>query len=211
MKTHITKKEQEVMRNALRKSVEKTHLIQNMIIQDDRREYQAQSWGVENGEWETVVSQDKRRHPHNYSSSKSLIWIPVEPEPKGHVQLCMNASGKFFADDFQNDLVYFDPPFSPNDLLVEPEEWVIQQNNVATFHNIYDDKRASHKEPNALKQPPSTMPLSLASKCSKKYKVEQVVGVEEIDTEITDVIQLQHREIQNPPKKWHWLIIGEKI
>ena len=50
--------------------------------------------------------------------------------------------------------------------------------------------------------PPSTMPLSLASQCSKKYKVEQVVGVEDIG---------EFAKYLNNPKKWHWLIIGDKI
>jgi hypothetical protein len=195
--------------------VMKTHIIQNMIIQDDRRVKQGcfiDKWVLRGEDYR--ASRNERSTPHNYSSPKSLIWIAVEPEPSEWVErMDLMGEGLYMGYGlrsgernkgytFQN----WESPFSPNDLLVEPEEW--------SFDIQYSSKGRigtkkyfikSQSNFNCDWQPASTMPLSLASKCSKKYKVEQVVGIEE-----RDAVEYFFTEIELT-KKWHWLIIGEKI
>ena len=157
----------------------KTHIIQNMITQDDK--------------------------------GASSILIPVEPEPyleDGRWIIYSEGFKLSLIDDeaLKEQLLELSP-FSPNDLLVEPEEWAIDMHQACDYYYL---KSGLNKDQWPLLdwQPPSTMPLSLSSKCSKKYKVEQVVGVEFRGVHLSYETGSYKGEVDQ--RKWHWLIIGEK-
>jgi hypothetical protein len=138
----------------------KTHIIQNMIIQDDRRGMEPK-WAIP----------ERRSTPHKYSSPKFLIWIPVEEHFAGILN-SEKDSPNFSIDKF----IKLYPPFSPNDLLVEP--------SMTDAQDFYEDEMTTYKQ----------------------YKVEQVVGVEELASNVSH----KAGEICTGDVKWHWLIIGEK-
>ena len=67
----------------------------------------------------TWVEPDRRATVHDYSNPPDLyeVLVAIEPQPPSHVDLCLTKNGKIMADDFENNLIYSDPPLKPGDVI----------------------------------------------------------------------------------------------
>jgi len=67
----------------------------------------------------------------------------INPQPEPHIQLITSKSGRHLADDFNNDLIYFDCPYGKSgDKLWVRETFVIETNQYADFLEEYDPPHA---------------------------------------------------------------------
>ncbi len=162
---------------------------------------------------------DKRTTPHDYSSPKpkSILSIPLEPQPPSGAQISKNAyniwqydAGMVYSEKLKEKVPHFEMfkcPHKPDDLIVLEEEWWTERLEHETVWHIFDSPPKC--EENLIlgygmtKHLPSTMPAEL-----NQYKVLQVLGVENklineeyLDCILTEVI---------PEYKWHYEYLVEK-